>query len=42
MGVFLPEEDPETGVLLPDVLTFVVKARRSATVGVDLAVGVDD
>ena len=46
VGVLLPEEDPKTGVLLPEVLTLVegplvVKARRSATVGVDLAVGVE-
>lgn len=48
VGVFLPEEEPRIGVLLPDVLIilaeglFVVKAKRSATVGVDLPVGVDD
>lgn len=47
VGVFLPEEEPRTGVLLPDVLildcgAFVVIAKRSATVGVDLPVGVDD
>ena len=47
VGVFLPEEVSETGVLLPELLIipggyFVVRTRCSATVNVDFPVGVDD
>lgn len=48
VGVFLPEE-VWTGVLLPEELgagdaqlSAAVRARRSATVGADRPVGVDD